>query len=151
MRFGRVNTHAFRVLSDLWRAVPIVNGVKPTELYATHYEVDRANSDRLSVLQTETKEYRTRDIPGTSDDGKPVSYTDVPKLLERMIAQSKLILKVGAQVMLIKNYGMQLVNGSLVIVLDHCSPEWARSQNIDISDEDPNHVSPISDPNYKLP
>ncbi|KAH0590266.1 hypothetical protein H2248_012563 [Termitomyces sp. 'cryptogamus'] len=128
MRFGQINDKsAFTALS---RKVEYADGIEPTELYGTSFhivraflapfsfstrsEVDNANTFRLGQLKTEARIYTANDIPGTDSNGVRVTPVQMARLLERLVVPKKIHLKVGAQVMLIKNLVQgELVNGSV--------------------------------------
>jgi ATP-dependent DNA helicase PIF1 len=71
--------------------------------FPTRREVDNENFARLAKLPGETRVYIAKDH-GNS------------QVLEHCIAPTRLILKVGAQVMLVKNIEKTLVNGLMGIV-----------------------------------
>jgi hypothetical protein len=121
-----------------------------TERYPTRREVDWANTRRLHAIQAEPKTYLAHDTPGVSDDGQRVTQDGAARLLERLIAPKELTLKVGAQVMLIKNLRQgELVNGSQGVVVKWCTPGQARQDHTEISDEDPNRVLEENNANGK--
>ncbi|KAK6888304.1 ATP-dependent DNA helicase PIF1 [Candida tropicalis] len=106
MRDGMINKESIVRFQQLERPLKCPEGFVPSELYATRYEVDNANRKKLAKIDAEEVIYKAKD-----------SGTLPPKILEQMVsnflAPQVLQLKVGAQVMLIKNINAQLVNGSL--------------------------------------
>jgi ATP-dependent DNA helicase PIF1 len=109
--------------------------------FPTRKQVEDANSRRLAALNTEKKTYFAHDSGGRSDDGTPVTTQQATQMLEKLIAPDQLPLKVGAQVMLIKNLRQGvLVNGTLGRVLDFCTPGQARETRTEISDEPEDEV-----------
>lgn len=104
---SRAAVEVFRRLS---RPLPIIDGIDPTELFPLKYEVYSANKIRLDALETESQTYVSR------DSGKVAGETR-EKLLRNMAAEESLQIKVGAQVMLVKNVDGSLVNGSIGRVL----------------------------------
>ncbi|KAF7330814.1 ATP-dependent DNA helicase PIF1 [Mycena venus] len=107
LRLGTITPAASATFKALSRPLPPdPAGILPTELFPLRQEVDRANSARLAALTTAEHSFHSRDS-GTAPDDKRA------KLLENMMAPQKLVLKVGAQVMLIKNLDERLVNGSV--------------------------------------
>jgi ATP-dependent DNA helicase PIF1 len=110
--------------------------------YPTRPEVESANNRRLNALKTETQTYRSHDIPGRTDDGQRVSQEGAVRLLDsKLIATREITLKVGAQVMLIKNLRQGiLVNGTLGKVLAFRTPGHARATHTEISDEPEDQV-----------
>ncbi|KAJ7087268.1 hypothetical protein B0H15DRAFT_305635 [Mycena belliarum] len=111
LRLGNITPAACTTFQSLSRPLPPdPSGILPTELFPLRREVDYANSVRLSALTTDEHAF------SSCDTGKaPLDKRG--KLLESMMAPQKLILKVGAQVMLIKNLDERLVNGSVGKVL----------------------------------
>lgn len=119
MRLGDLNADMIAQFTALSREVTYEDGIEPTELFSRRFEVESANNSRLHKLPSDLVEYKSSDRPGIDSNGKIVSITTMVKLLERMLAMSQLQLKVGAQVMLIKNIVQGvLVNGSLGKVVD---------------------------------
>ncbi|KAG7099567.1 hypothetical protein E1B28_001399 [Marasmius oreades] len=114
MRFGHLDSSAVSAFHALSREVVYTDGIEPSELFPTRQEVDRANSTRLNKLQSEEVIYQAQDIPGTDADGNQVPWATASSLLNRLIVPKILSVKVGAQVMLVKNlFDHGLVNGSI--------------------------------------
>ncbi|TBU47339.1 PIF1-like helicase-domain-containing protein [Dichomitus squalens] len=126
MRFGKLNAQITVQFRKLSRAVHYDDGIEPTELYPTRNEVDSANTARLNKLDGNTKDYHAKDAPGRDEDGNPFPFDRVERALRDVVAPKKLPLKVGAQVMLVKNViqGL-LVNGSLGRVVGFFKPREA--------------------------
>lgn len=111
LRLGTITPAASATFKALSRPLPPdPAGILPTELFPLRQEVDRANSARLSALTTEEHAFISRDSGNAASEKRA-------KLLGNMMAPQKLLLKVGAQVMLIKNLDERLVNGSVGKVL----------------------------------
>ncbi|KXH58904.1 DNA repair and recombination protein pif1 [Colletotrichum salicis] len=104
MRLGRISDETVQAFRKLDRKIPTEDGLEVTELFPTRYEVENANQNRLRNLPGIAKRY------DAGDSGDP-QVRD--KLLQNMMAPKMIELKVGAQVMLIKNMDDTLVNGSL--------------------------------------
>lgn len=111
MRKGIVSSQAEREFARLSRPLDCPAGVVPTELYATRNEVDYANSLRLHRLEGQAMVFEAK------DSGTLPPHV-LQKVLANFLAPKKLFLKKSAQVMCIKNYDDQLVNGSLGQVID---------------------------------
>lgn len=79
-------------------------------------DVDRSNQGRMSILNTEEKDFIA------SDTGTVTDPAQREKMLSNFMASKKLTLRVGAQVMLIKNMDESLVNGSMGKVLRFVNP-----------------------------
>lgn len=111
MRLGKIDADTESEFRKLSRKLPD-DEIIPAELYSTRTEVDRANNHRLSTLPGEMHDFKAVD----GGDLKDKELRD--KLLQNFLAPKELHLKVGAQVMMIKNIDATLVNGSLGKVLD---------------------------------
>lgn len=111
MRLGRISEETIRSFKSLSRPIVAQDELEldTTELFPTRYEVEAANQTRLRNLPGTPKKYEAHDV------GDP-SIRE--KLLQNMMAPKSLELKLGAQVMLIKNMDDTLVNGSLGKVKD---------------------------------
>ncbi len=109
VRYGSISpvTHQRFLACD--RPIQVRNGILPTVLYSRNINVDEKNNGALMRL------------PGKEYGFKAVDTGD--KQLVQMIdkncsAPSLLRLKVGAQVVLLRNLSNELVNGSRGVVVD---------------------------------
>lgn len=106
MRLGKISEETVAIFKQLSR--PIVSDgnleLETTELFPLRNQVDYANKARLNSLPGPVRRYESH------DSGDP-QIRD--RLLQNMLAPKMLELKVGAQVMLVKNMDENLVNGSL--------------------------------------
>ena len=120
-RKGVVTNEAERFLERCQRSLPIKEGVKPTILYARNVDVSRENLKELAKLPGEQHVYEAFDTIKVSlnpesniaeDRAESMLYSN--PFFDHCIAEEKLLLKEGAQVMLIKNHDIKggLVNGS---------------------------------------
>jgi ATP-dependent DNA helicase PIF1 len=92
------------------------------------------------------KSFSACDVRGRTDDGTRVTAAAATKLLDRLVVPGHLTLKVGAQVMLIKNLRQGvLVNGTLGRVLEFCTPEQATKTGTEISDEPDGQVGVVAE------
>lgn len=107
MREGRLTPSSIQAFRNLNRELEFKDAVEATELFPTRNEVDRANNQRLAQLQG--KEY----IFEARDGGTIIDKVQRGKLLQNCMASELIVLKKGAQVMLIKNIDESLVNGSI--------------------------------------
>merc|ERR1740129_389 len=103
----------FRVCCVDVKAVP-TDGIVPTRLYCLNVDVDRENSARLAQLPGQATVLRARDhFKGIRDPRLRQQFSTV---LDKKVS-SQLELKVGAQVIMLKNKPeLKLVNGSRGIV-----------------------------------
>lgn len=86
-------------------------------------EVDRSNQARLRALAGEEVVFKAEDWPAPS----PGSNQSTNTYLSNFMATEKLVLKVGAQVMLIKNLDTTLVNGTIGKVIGFGFPDLEES------------------------
>ncbi|OBZ90108.1 ATP-dependent DNA helicase PIF1 [Choanephora cucurbitarum] len=103
IRVGYVSEEAEEIFKSLSRTPKANHGIIPTELYPLAHEVCRANRNRLSAINSDAFIFKAVDKGNKG-------------YLDTIRAPLTLELKVGAQVMLIKNLSPVLVNGSLGVV-----------------------------------
>lgn len=116
MRMGDIDEETEREFKKLNRPLED-DTITPAELYSTRMEVDRANSIRLNGLNTPKHHF------SALDGGELKGQEPGDKLLQNFLAPKELDLKIGAQVMMIKNVDATLVNGSLGKVIDFMDKE----------------------------
>lgn len=116
MRSGKIDDETDMEFKKLNRPLPD-DDIIPAELYSTRNEVDRANNQRLCKLPGKTHVFKAIDGGDMKDEELR------SKLLQNFLAPKELQLKVGAQVMMIKNVDAKLVNGSLGKVIDFMDNE----------------------------
>lgn len=113
LRIGKIDYKLEGKMRQLNRPIDFNDGIEPTELFPTREEVERSNLNKLNTLGGPELVYDCKDIStvGLAIDEK------TKKSLELLMCSPSLKLKVGAQVMLIKNdVDHRLVNGQLGIV-----------------------------------
>lgn len=116
MRFGRLSQESIARFRSLSRPINDNDGLGATELFPRRDDVERSNNGRMSHLQTEQKDFVA------SDGGTITDLGQREKMLANFMAPKKLVLRVGAQVMLIKNMDEMLVNGSMGKILRFVDP-----------------------------
>lgn len=84
------------------------NVIFPTELFPHRYAVANANRERLDAIKAQPFTYNATDTGSK------------PSLLESLLAEQTVELKLGAQVMLIKNVDELLVNGPILLSVNPC-------------------------------
>jgi len=117
MREGRLSSESISKFRSLSRPLHFDDNIEATELFPTRVEVEDANMKRMRSLQGDVRYYEAR------DGGTISEKTFRDKLLANCMAPESLILKKGAQVMLIKNIDESLVNGSLGKVVGFMSED----------------------------
>lgn len=93
--------------------------LEPIRVFGTNNQADMLNWENLSKLPDDEVEFDAIDAPQSTLSNKQIElFTD--RLNRDCLAPKKLLLKVGAQVMLLKNLktGYGLVNGSMGVVVD---------------------------------
>ncbi len=117
LREGKCSTEAQALLATchVCRKKRSTDGILPTKLYCTNKNVDAENKTQLNALGGTYKSYRSRDrFKGTYTNQVENS---IQQVMEKK-APSLMQLKVGAQVMLLKNTPeWNLVNGSRGVVI----------------------------------
>ena len=107
MREGRLTQSSIQAFRNLVRPLGTIEDLEATELFPTRAEVEVANQSRLNNLQGEGLVFEARDGGAISDQ------IQRDRLLQNCMAPQSIMLKKGAQVMLIKNVDEGLVNGSI--------------------------------------
>ncbi len=102
--------------------------------YPTRAEVEGANSSRLRKLPGPDVVFHSRDLPGRDEEGKPFHPERVERAFKDLVVPKRLPLKVGAQVMIVKNIiqGL-LVNGSVGRIVGFYKPREALAMGIEIA------------------
>eukprot|EP00698_Gefionella_okellyi_P010198 TRINITY_DN2633_c0_g1_i1.p1 TRINITY_DN2633_c0_g1~~TRINITY_DN2633_c0_g1_i1.p1 ORF type:complete len:371 (-),score=87.99 TRINITY_DN2633_c0_g1_i1:1466-2578(-) len=108
VRYSRPSARTIAQLHMLQRPLDCPDGIQPTRLYATNKDVDTMNLRYLEQLPDDAVEYKAQDTGSERALGSG-----------RLLAVASLTLKLGAQVMLLRNMndGSQLVNGSRGVVV----------------------------------
>ncbi|GAA6060678.1 hypothetical protein JCM10212_005060 [Sporobolomyces blumeae] len=118
MRFGKLSPMSIASFKALSRELKN-GGCEPTELFPMRHQVESANAARLRALPGDIVEFKAVDwaLNKQGDALKADTY------LNNFMAPAELKLKVGAQVMLIKNLDISLVNGTVGTVVGFGVPE----------------------------
>ncbi|AAS52811.1 AER128Wp [Eremothecium gossypii ATCC 10895] len=111
MRLGKISEETEAEFRKLSRPL-VTDDIIPAQLFSTRVEVERANGSQLAKLPGKRRAYNAIDGGDLSDEELK------QRLLANFLAPKRLELKVGAQVMNIKNFDDTLVNGSLGKVID---------------------------------
>ena len=110
VRYGNVSDKSLRLLRELNREIKPPNGIEATHLFATNASVDSMNQRKLQELQGKEEH-----IFEAEDSGADPHLSNLRK---NCIAEQRLRLRDGAQVMLLKNVNQAqgLVNGSKGVI-----------------------------------
>lgn len=94
------------------------DGIMATLIYAKNAHVDRINETNLTKLPGEAVQFSSID-----KSVQAIPYQNIVVLLNGCLAPRQLNLKLGAQVMLLKNLSSTLINGSRGIVTEFVNEE----------------------------
>ena len=132
IRVGKLYKSSYeKLLSRVNQPYP-ENGIKPTILLPRRKDVDNINTNELLKLESQNVEFIMKSIQDESvksdKDKHKVKFTDEYRefetkyLMENVMADKKLSLKVGAQVMCVANIDMEgptpIVNGSQGVIIE---------------------------------
>mmetsp|Transcript_33576 Transcript_33576/g.32054 ORF Transcript_33576/g.32054 Transcript_33576/m.32054 type:complete len:659 (+) Transcript_33576:83-2059(+) len=95
------------------KALP-ADGIIPTKLYCVNRDVDNENMKRLSELAGESYTIKAIDVWKTTPSSSSLKKTIIDGINKNI--QPEIELKIGAQVMLLRNKSAKLVNGSRGVV-----------------------------------
>jgi ATP-dependent DNA helicase PIF1 len=109
IRFGKIDDEDIKILSSRIDAPDNDNHIKPTILSTHNYQVDSVNIKQLEKINSPSRFFTAK----FTGDSKKKEF-----LKKNCLASDKLELKIGAQVMMLKNtYQKQgIINGSLGVV-----------------------------------
>lgn len=110
MRFGKLSADTVQRFKQLSRVPDFDENIVPTQLFPHRADVDKANNSRLMELKVTGHSYNAKDTGTLPPD-------QLQKTLSGIMAPEKIFLKIGAQVMMIKNLDESLVNGSIGTVV----------------------------------
>lgn len=112
MRVGELSSATVQMFKDLSKEITYDDGLVPTELYApikcparafkspclnrfpTRNEVDTANANRLEEIKELPHPYDASDSRGYDDKGNRISLEKMERLLDNLVAQKTVVLKV---------------------------------------------------------
>lgn len=113
IRKGNITGEINEEMNKLSRELNPVEGVKPTYLFPTKAKANNYNSEQMNKIKSKMFKYKaetTGKLKGTSEFMKMADSCILPEFLN---------LKVGSQVMLVKNqFQHHLVNGTKGVVVD---------------------------------
>lgn len=112
-RIGHMDEPTVTLLNSLSRDLSPQDEGEPVNLYATRIKAEEYNSKKLLEIEGSTYEY------DADDSVKPRASSDI---LKQCPALPSIILKKGAQVMLIRNLNNDLVNGTVGIITGFTAP-----------------------------
>ena len=132
IRVGKLSKSSYTKLMERVRAEKPKTELRPTLLFPRRRDVEIINATELKKLKTEEKTYNIIREDDLTSEKKSAAFMDMmnPENYERewkhlennIMADKKLVLKVGAQVMCVANIDMEgdfpIVNGSQGIVTE---------------------------------
>ncbi|KLO10923.1 hypothetical protein SCHPADRAFT_808206, partial [Schizopora paradoxa] len=127
MRLGQLSPDSVNKLKSLSRAICYDDGIEATELYSHRADVDRANNMRMMKLTTESRSFEATDSGSISDSRQR------ERMLSHFLAPRTLIVKIDAQVMLIKNIDEHLVNGLVGHVVGFTGRSQKKEESVSVS------------------
>uniref|UniRef100_A0A060SZQ7 ATP-dependent DNA helicase PIF1 n=1 Tax=Blastobotrys adeninivorans TaxID=409370 RepID=A0A060SZQ7_BLAAD len=114
MRRGEMEPSTINAFRAQWKSLETPKEIVPTELFPRKADVERSNEKRLAALKGAKVVFEAEDTYRDDDARKFVK-------LENLICAQRVELKVGAQVMMIKNIDETLVNGTVGTVIGFMS------------------------------
>ncbi|KZV77015.1 hypothetical protein PENSPDRAFT_568637, partial [Peniophora sp. CONT] len=102
IRIGKLSAETIATLKYLKRPVKYNDGIGPTELLPTKEEAAAANQIHLDGIKNPPKPFPGYVKRGLDQNDQPISDDQLEEVLNRLAAQEDLVLKKGAQVMLLK-------------------------------------------------
>lgn len=127
IRWGKPTDEDIRMLMSRLNAIVGNDLIRPTLLHSRTDQVNKINEEHLNMIIDEPHNYHTVDgfhnHTGTSGDNLPPRVRinkSINDLRQQVLADETLVLKKGAQVMLLANISHEhgLVNGSRGVVVD---------------------------------
>ncbi|KAJ8489347.1 hypothetical protein ONZ51_g2972 [Trametes cubensis] len=119
MRFGRLSDRSIAKFKSLSREIIYEDGLGATELFPRREDVERSNTVRMGGITGREQVYNAY------DGGTIADLQQRDKMLANFMAPKRLVLKEGAQVMLIKNMDETLVNGTMGKIIGFVDPAAA--------------------------
>ncbi|WAR54464.1 hypothetical protein PtB15_4B81 [Puccinia triticina] len=115
IRMGTVSPRTSEIMASLTKPVKYEDDILPTELYPRKHDVTLANQEHLKSLRSPEVLFTAEDVRTSKCQ---ISDSELSRHLDKnTLAPYQSVLKVGAQVMLIKNLrDYKLVNGSVGVV-----------------------------------
>jgi len=113
VRHNKVTPHGVDILSKMSRALKVQAGIEPTRLFPTNAKADAVNNERLAALPGG----QGQEVVYEAWDKVPEGAIITREAMDQMTSLPRRVhLKVGAQVMLLKNKTPTLVNGSRGVI-----------------------------------
>ncbi|OJA07958.1 hypothetical protein AZE42_05930 [Rhizopogon vesiculosus] len=136
-RSGKLLDWHIREFMKLKRVVDYSDGISPTQLFPLKSQVESCNKTHLDVLSGEQVTYSAMDSRGFDMHENRIPIVVAEQLLDRLVVPKVISLKIGAQVMLLRNLLQgKLVNGSLGKVIDFMTTHEATQCFIEIANLD---------------
>jgi ATP-dependent DNA helicase PIF1 len=152
MRIGQLTPQLITRFKQLSRPLVYDDGIEASVLFPLRAEVEGHNKSRLNELTGNTHIYCSMDSRGYNAKGEQLEKEMAQRLLERLVAPRSISLKIGAQVMLIKNIVQgHLVNGVVGKVVEFLTNSEALKRNIAIATMDQKGSRVDADAEGQLP
>jgi len=144
LRHGVCSIRSAQYLSQASRPLCVDDGVLPTRLYCTNVSVDEENRRELALIQSPELHLVStdRDQYSIRRDDRARLWPLIQRCQKTSTVPDDLVLKVGAQVMLLRNMKSErLVNGSRGVVIEFES--YTREQLFAMTTEDVKDLSAL--------
>lgn len=125
IRVGAITEEVIKFMDKLQQDKDFGGESGPVELYAIRNKTEKYNKVKLDAIESESKIYHAK------DKYRRGGHQSSSRLLESCQAPPILELKVGAQVMLVKNLNRELVNGTVGIVTNFTKPIEGKESSTD--------------------
>lgn len=106
IRLGNLSEKSFNLFMELRKPIKCPEGYVATELFATRNEVEFAYKKKLQELEGD-------EVVFDANDNTTLSPSAAEQLSSSFMAVPRLVLKKGCQVLCIKNFDDQIVNGTV--------------------------------------
>ncbi|KAH7912986.1 hypothetical protein BJ138DRAFT_1147006, partial [Hygrophoropsis aurantiaca] len=134
MRSGELEDWHIEQFLKLNRALSYSDGILPTQLFPLKKEVESCNKEQLQRLPGPEYSYRAMDSRGFNMTYTRITKPQAEQLLDRLVVPREINLRIGAQVMLLRNLPpTPLVNGSVGQVIEFVSIHEAVRRHIEIA------------------
>ena len=112
IRLGNVTKEIDQEMQKLTRELSPIEGVEPTYLFPTKFKANNYNLQQMNKIKSRTYRYKA------ALDGKLKGTNEFAKMVEACMFFKTLDLKVGSQVMLVKNnFPEGVINGTKGVVV----------------------------------
>eukprot|EP01133_Synstelium_polycarpum_P021412 gene21412-25728_t len=121
LRIGQVDETAVSILKKHQRPLVLANGIRPTILFTTNNKVEETNDHYLQMIKADPVRYESVDALAETE-GLNAQKTRVLSAIyenskKSCLATKSIVMKLGAQIILVRNLSPTLVNGSRGVII----------------------------------